>query len=163
MIIGPKNFRDEELFVPKKQFEEQGIKVVVASATTSVATGMLKGKVKPDLALKAVSVKNYDAVIFVGGVGARTYYTSELAHRVAREAVKEGKILAAICLAPNILANAGLLRGKEATCWNSSNLKEKGAKYRKAEVVKDGRIITANGPKAAAEFGRAIIKALKVE
>jgi protease I len=160
MIIAEKNFRDEELFIPQKLFEEKGITVTIASTVTSTVTGMLNGKAKPDVLLKNVKVKDYDAVIFVGGVGAQMYFNNEVAHQIAKDAVKEHKVLAAICIAPNILANAGLLQGKKATCWDSAILTPKGAEYQNKDVVKDGKIITANGPKAAHEFGQIIIKTL---
>ncbi len=160
MVIAKENFRDEELFVPKKMFEENGIKVTIASTVTSTVTGMRKGKVTPDVLLNDVEVEDYDAVVFVGGVGAQMYYDDETAHKIAREAAEHGKVLSAICIAPNILAKAGVLKGKNATCWDSALLTGEGAKYRKEDVVTDGKIITANGPNAAGEFAEAIIKTL---
>jgi len=73
-----------------------------------------------------------------------------------------GKIVAAICIAPEILAEAGLLSGKKATAWSGSleKLRAKGAKVENAPVVSSGRIITGNGPGAARAFGRAIAEAL---
>ncbi len=160
MVIAKENFRDEELFVPKKMFEEKGIRVTVASTVTSTVTGMLKGKIEPDVLLEDVEVKDYDAVVFVGGIGAQMYLDDETAHKIAIDAVGQGKVIAAICIAPNILAKAGVLKDKNATCWDSAVLTEKGAKYRKEDVVTDGKIITANGPNAANEFAGAIIKTL---
>ena len=163
MIIADENFRDEELFVPKKMFENKGMKVTVASTITSTVTGMLKGKIEPDVLLGDVEVKNFDAVVFVGGIGARIYYEDRNAHKIAGDAVNQNKVLSAICIAPNILANAGLLKDRKATCWDSANLTTKGAKYQKKNVVTDGKIITADGPTAASEFAEAIIKALSDE
>ena len=160
MVIAMENFRDEELFVPAKLFEETGIKVTIASTVTSKVTGMLNGIAKPDVLLKNVKVKDYDAVIFVGGIGARIYYNDKIAHQIAKDAAEQDKVLAAICIAPNILANAGLLQGKKATCWDSAILTKNGAKYQNKNVVRDGKIITANGPRAAYEFGQVIIKVL---
>jgi protease I len=160
MVIAKENFRDEELFVPKKMFEENGIKVTVASTVTSTVTGMLKGKIKPDVLLNDVEVEDYDAVVFVGGVGAQMYYDDETAHNIARDAAEQDKVLSAICIAPNILAKAGVLKDKNATCWDSAILKEMGAKHQRENVVTDGKIITANGPDAAGEFAEAILKTL---
>ena len=75
------------------------------------------------------------------------------------------KLVAAICVSPNTLANAGLLQGKQATVWEDEeliqNLKDKGANYTGLNVTIDGRIVTANGPHAAKEFGREIVELLK--
>jgi len=160
MIIAENNFRDEELLIPKKILEENNIKVIISSTTIQTVTGMLKAKIKPDILLNDVNASDYDAIIFVGGIGAKSYFDNETAHKIAKKAYKENKILAAICIAPNILANAGLLKGKKATCFDKDILIENGAIYQNKAVVKDGNIITANGPKAAYEFANFILKAI---
>jgi protease I len=60
------------------------------------------------------------------------------------------------------LANSGLLSGKKATVYASEEgqLKNKGAECTGQSVERDGKVITANGPKAAREFGNAIAQAL---
>ena len=161
MIIAPDKFRDEELLVPERIFKENGIKVIVASTTTSIVKGMLGAEVRPDILLKDVKLNRYDAVIFVGGVGAQVYYNNSTVQQIARNAAGADKTVGAICLAPNILAKAGLLRGRNATCWNSGILKENGAIYHKKSVIKDKNIITACGPKAAIQFANAILNELK--
>lgn len=161
MIIAPKDFRDEEYQKPREILENAGASVTVASATTEEATGMLGLKVKPDIALSQVKVAEYDAVIFVGGGGATAYFGDESALSIAREAASS-KLVGAICLAPQILANAGALNGKKATVFDSQveSIKAKGARYTGATVEKDGNIITGNGPEAAEEFGNALLDAL---
>jgi protease I len=76
--------------------------------------------------------------------------------------VKKEKIVGAICIAPVTLANAGILTGKKATVFESETkkLKDKGANCTRKNVERDGKTITANGPKAAKEFGETIAKAL---
>jgi len=80
----------------------------------------------------------------------------------------QGKVLAAICIAPGILAAAGVLNNKKVTVWSSAMdksfiriLEKSGAKYLDKSVVSDGKIITASGPDAAQEFAQAIIDRLK--
>ncbi|MFN3910289.1 MAG: DJ-1/PfpI family protein, partial [Candidatus Anstonellaceae archaeon] len=65
-IIAPKDFRDEELFVPKQYLEEKGVFVQVASTEHGVAKGKLGGEIKIDLSLEQVNTKDFDAIIFVG-------------------------------------------------------------------------------------------------
>jgi len=162
MIIAERNFRDEELFEPKKILEHQGIEVTIASTSLKMATGMLGGKMNPDILLSKVKVDDYDAIIFVGGQGASQYWNDSLAHNIAKEAVEKDKILCAICIAPVTLANAGVLAGKKATVYPSERgkLEAKGAIYTGKPVQVEGKIITAEGPRAAEEFGKAIVKAL---
>ena len=163
MIIAPKDFRDEELFDTKASLEEEGIDVIIASKTRHEATGVLGRTVKPDLSLNDVVVDSYDAVIFVGGSGSSVYFNDEKAQEIAKQASEKRKIVAAICIAPSILANAGILKGKQATAYASeaSNLRTKGADYTGSPVTLCNKVITANGPTAAREFGKTIAEELK--
>lgn len=162
MIIAHQDFRDEELEEPTKLLEEQGAKVAVASSSMEQAQGMLGAQVLPDVLLENVKAADFDAVVFVGGKGASEYWNDAKAHQIAREASQNGKVLGAICLAPVTLANAGVLKGKKATVWESesSRLQKQGAHYTGAAVEVDGLIVTANGPEAAQEFGKALAAAL---
>jgi protease I len=162
MIIAPNGFRDEELKEPREILKQKGIKVTVASTSLNPASGMLGASVKPEILLSELKVEDYDAVIFVGGVGAKQYWDDPAAHRIAREALKKNKVLGAICIAPVILANAGVLSGKKATVWKSEakRIKEKGATYSDKPVELDGKIVTGSGPQAAKEFGQAIAQLL---
>jgi len=165
MVIAQKGFRDEELREPKALLEQQGAQVDVVSSTTGVCVGMLGMKAKPGMDLKTAlkKVGEYDAVIFVGGVGSKQYFDDKTAHKLAQTAYKQGSVVGAICLAPVILAKAGLLKQKKATVWRGAAdmLKKCGAEYTANSVEKVGRIITGNGPQAAREFGTTIAQALK--
>ncbi|MEM3455766.1 MAG: DJ-1/PfpI family protein [Candidatus Micrarchaeia archaeon] len=165
MIIAPDKFRDEELFEPKNIFESNGYKVEITSKGVKKSTGMLGGNVNIDIDITKVNINNYKAVVFVGGSGASTYFEDKYVLKIAEDAYKKGMIIGAICIAPSILANAGILKGKNATVFPSEkdNLIQKGANYINEGVVVDGKIITASGPKFARKFGEEIIKLLKSE
>lgn len=162
-IIAGKDFRDEELLVPKEIFKKSGFKLVVASSSLSTARGMLGAEVTPDILLEAVDVDDYDAIVFIGGIGASEYWNNPFAHKLAQDADKKNKVLAAICFAPVTLANAGVLSKKKATVWASeaNKLIQVGAVYTASAVEIDGNIITANSPSAAPEFAWAIVDKLK--
>ncbi|MCG2676025.1 DJ-1/PfpI family protein [bacterium] len=162
MIIASTNFRDEEYKEPREILEAQGAKVTVASSTLKGCRGMLGLYVQPDILLNQVKVKDYDGILFIGGSGASEYWDSKIAHEIAQEAVRQDKVLGAICIAPLTLANAGVLKGKRATVWPSEGIKIRnlGAQYIPSSVQVDGKIITADGPKSAKAFGEAIVKAL---
>lgn len=165
MVIAPDNFRDEEYFETRKVLESEGFSVETASKTMESAKGMLGGAAKPDLALSEADAGDYKAVVFVGGSGASVYFDDEEAKSLARDAFEKGKLVAAICIAPTILANAGILEGKKATVWKDQglidNLESRGAEHTGEDVTVDGRVITASGPPAAEGFGKAIAEALK--
>ena len=162
LVVAPGNFSDEELFETKAELEAAGAETAVASKKTGTITGTLGGKASATLALSDVAPGDYDAVVFVGGSGSAAYFNDRDALNIAKEAAGKGKVLAAICIAPSILANAGVLRGKKATAFGSEapNLRAKGASYTGQPVTVDGKIITGNGPGAAKEFGRKIAEAL---
>lgn len=162
LIIAPQNFRDEELFHTKEELENAGVEVTVASTTTSEATGMLGGVIIPNILVSDVNAGDYDAVLFIGGTGASIYFNDSIAHGIVKNAYVEGKIIGAICIAPSTLANAGVLDGKKATAYSSerSNLESKGANFTGAGVEVDGKVITADGPGSARNFGKTIAKAL---
>ncbi|MCX8202359.1 MAG: DJ-1/PfpI family protein [Candidatus Micrarchaeota archaeon] len=162
MIVAPINFRDEELFEPKNIFETNGLIVDIAAKDVNKAKGMLGATVDIKFRLKEVNVEEYDAVIFVGGSGATVYFYDEEAHRILRRAYELKKIIGGICIAPSILANSGILKGKKATSFPSEkdSLIKMGVEYSGEAVTVDGNIVTANGPKAAKKFGEEIIKLL---
>ena len=164
LVIAPKNFRDEELLHTKEELERAGAKTTIASKGRGEVKGMLGARVRPDIGLDQVKVDDYDAVVFVGGSGSAVYFNDKQALSIASEAFRGGKKVCAICIAPVILANAGVLKGKRATVWPDKCIQiieSKGATYTGKPVEVDGNVITAPGPEAAREFGRAIAKALK--
>lgn len=166
MIIAFRDFRDPEYFIPKEILEKAGVEIKTASNKMGKAIGAEGGDVEVDLLVSEINVSDFDAIIFVGGPGCLEALDNENSYRVAREAVEKDKVLAAICISPVILAKAGILNGKKATCWTdplgtqAKILKEKGAIYEKEAVVVDGKIITANGPGAAQKFGEKILESL---
>ena len=167
MIVAFRDFRDEEYFIPKKIFEENGYEVITVSTNEGVAIGAGGGEAQVDLTIDNLNVDEYEAIVFVGGPGAFKNIDNPEFHRVAQEGVEKGKIVAAICIAPAILAQAGILEGKNATVWSSALdktgvkiLQENGANYLELPVVQDGKIITANGPQSAEEFAKKIVEAL---
>lgn len=168
LIIAFQNYQDYEYAMTKQVLENAGIKVVTTSSQTGTASGSFGDSAQVDLDLKKVNTADYDAVIFIGGAGAVGYQTDQLAHQIAKQTVEQNKILGAICIAPTILANAGVLKNKKATVWTSEIekspikiLENGGAKYLNKNVVVDGKIITADGPPSAQNFGQRIVKMLE--
>ncbi len=163
MVLAHDRYRDEEYEEPRKVFEEEGAEVMVASSALGEARGKLGGKAPVDILLDEVKVADYEAVVFVGGPGSDEYFHNPQALALVKETFKAGKVIAAICIAPATLANAGILKNKRVTAFPSveSDLKAGGANYTGNPVERDGRIITAAGPEAATEFGETIVAALQ--
>jgi len=163
MVIAHQFFRDEEYFEPKEVFEDNGIKVVTASSETGTAIGKLGREARVDVLLDDIDIKPYCAIIFVGGPGCKEFWDDLEAHRIIREVFEDGKIVAAICSATVILARAGILDGKYATCFkgDSEEITKTGAIYTGNSVEQNGMIITADGPASALEFGTKIVDTIR--
>ncbi len=162
-----KDFEDEEYFTPLHILSSCGVKTVVFSDKKGPIIGIEGGEGDAEREFKDFNPNEFSAVVFVGGPGCLEKMDNEEVYEIAKKALKNNCLLAAICIAPVILANAGLLDGIRATVWSSPTdkkaiklLKNKGAFYEESSVVKDGMIITANGPNAAEDFSRAILSAI---
>ena len=105
----------------------------------------------------------YDASLLLlpGGMsGAQTLGECEDLKRALQHAAKRGVTLAAICAAPMVLGQLGLLEGKKATCYPGFEKYLTGANCTGALVEHDGEIITGKGPAAALPFAFALVKHL---
>lgn len=168
-IIAKEGFREEEFFVPAEILRKAGHQILTASDGNSdeMAIGADGDEAKIDFNFGEINPEDFNLIIFVGGPGALKHLDNETGYKIAKKTVAEGGKLAAICIAPIILAKAGVLMGRRATAWTSSLnkksidiLKENGAIYIDKPVVVD-EIITANSPEAAREFGNALQKILE--
>ncbi|MHC4623398.1 MAG: DJ-1/PfpI family protein [Planctomycetota bacterium] len=162
LITGSANFRDEELFETQLVLDQAGVNTVIASSRRGLIGGMLGGTADARILVTEVNVDEFDAIVFIGGPGAREYFNNPVAHNIAREAAGKGKILAAISIAPTILANAGVLTGVRATSFLTERdmLQLADVKYTGAAVERDGPIITGRDPAASRLFATAIVEAL---
>lgn len=162
IIVAQRNFRDEELFETKHELERAHHTCTIASQEAGTCVGSRGGETVASLATDTVDTSAFDAVVFVGGPGARVLFDDPSALAIARAMNAEGKVVAAICIAPTVLANAGLLRGRRATAFSTEieTIKAAGAKYAGAGVCVDGNVVTASGPDRAALFGRELAHVL---
>ena len=162
LIVASQNFREEELFETKRALDAAGIQTIIASTRIGILRGMLGRMTEANILVGQLRVEDYDAIIFIGGPGVVEYVANPAALNLAREAVRQRKILAAIDTAPAILANAGVLTGVRATSFLSerNRLILAGAFYTGIPVEQDRLIITSSGPAASMQFGRAVADAL---
>jgi protease I len=158
LIIASENFRDEELFVTKRVLDAAQVRTVIASTRLGPIRSTLGGIADARILVSQLRVEDYDAIIFIGGPGVIEYVTNPVALGIARDTVRQGKVLAAIGVAPTVLANAGVLVGIRATSFLSerATLRQGGAIYTGRPVEREGLRITATGPTASLQFGRAI-------
>lgn len=166
LVIAPKDFRDEELFVPLEALQKAGFLTVVASTKTGQAVGMLGGTVTPEKTIDHLRSGELAGIIVVGGGGSPEYlWENKPLHALLRNTAAVNKPVAAICLSPAVLAKAGLLKGKKATVYRDpaaiKALQTGGAEYVAEPCVVDGLIVTADGPTSSEAFVKAFLKLLK--
>ena len=148
--------------------QKAGIAFDIASTRAGTCTGMLGGKTVAGISFEEIDPKNYNGLIIVGGSGSQTHlWEDDMLVRLAIYFHETGKVVGAICLAPVVLAKAGILRQKKATVYDSPlavmEMKKGKAMLVSQPVVTDSRIVTANGPPAAKDFAAAVLKELKDE
>lgn len=165
MVVAQQGFRDEEFIEPRHALEAAGHRVIIGSTAVGPCTGVNGSMVRATVALSEVRVDRIDGAVFIGGEGARRFFDDFAAHRIAMELSRAGKMLGAICLAPVILARAGVLVGKRATAFQTEldSLTARHALARQQEVVIDGKLVTASGPAHARAFGAALVQVLTLQ
>jgi len=164
-VVCQKDFRDEELTHPREEVTAAGAETFVAARDNSPAKGMYGLTVQPDLPVRDARAADYDAVVAVGGRATPDWlWTDGDLHRLLREAKAGGKVVGGICLSGATLAIAGVLPGVRATCFTTEasrkEMEKGGAVFVDQPVVVSGTIVTANGPPAAREFGKALVGVL---
>lgn len=165
LVIAQHVFRDEEYAEPLAVLARRGVLPVTASRSAGAAVGKLGLRAEAGMSLADAAEREWDAAVFIGGAGAAEYFDDPTAHRLARETLERGGVVGAICIAPSILARAGLLNGVRATAFPSQreDVEERGALWTGDDVTVDGRIVTANGPGAATAFGEALADLMGLE
>ena len=103
-------------------------------------------------------------MVLPGGKAPALLRTDAKVLNVAAEFMDEGKPVAAICHGPQILAAAGVIKGRKLTCYPEveKDITEAGANYRDAEVIVDGNLITSRKPADLPAFNRELIKMIKL-
>jgi 4-methyl-5(b-hydroxyethyl)-thiazole monophosphate biosynthesis len=112
-----------------------------------------------DTTKEEADFESYDAIVLPGGMpGTINLGEDETVGRIIREFAASGKLVAAICAAPSVLGQAGLLQGKNATCHPGFEEKLTGASCSTDSVVTDGNIITSRGMGTAIPFALEIVR-----
>jgi protease I len=152
-------FNEEELFITKGFLEKNNYKSFIASDTWDMCEGSNGKKFKPDLRLDNINANNFAGFVLIGGYGAKDYQNNSRLHKILNDFNKCGKIIAAICVAPLILSEAGILNGQSATCFPEVKLAfiKSDIDYKDQPVVVSKNIVTAQSPKASFEFAESIL------
>ncbi|WKZ69865.1 MAG: DJ-1/PfpI family protein [Melioribacteraceae bacterium] len=163
LILASKDFNEDEYLIVKKTLEKENFKVFIASDAHTLCVGNRGIKVRADVSFFNMRESNFSAIIIIGGNGIKSYWNNLHLHNLINAFAKSNKVIAAICSAPVVLAKAGLLEGKEATCYHKDkqDLENNGAIYIDNPVVFKKNIITAQDASSAQDFAQRIAERLK--
>ncbi len=142
-----------------------GIEVITAGleATPQAIRASRGTMLIPDVSLDLALQQQFDMVVLPGGQpGTDRLNADRRIHALLKTMAKNEKYIAAICAAPKVLADAGLLQGRHVTSFPGSLSKAQLASvhYQESAVVKDGHIFSSRGPGTAIDFALALIEAL---
>lgn len=140
-----------------------GIEIDTISITGKpVVTSSHKVTFETDTTKEEADFASYDGIVLPGGMPGTIHLgEDETVNRVIKEFAAAGKLVAAICAAPSVLGQAGILEGKKATCHPGFEEKLAGADCKLDPVVCDGNIITSRGMGTAIPFALEIVRYFK--
>ncbi|WP_438482704.1 DJ-1 family glyoxalase III [Oleiharenicola lentus] len=153
LVLLADEFEEIEAFAPVDLLRRAKVEVTVASLNENChATGRSGITAHADKPLSAVKDQLFDLVFLPGGAGVKHLRSDPRVREVVNQHHTAGRWLAAICAAPTVLNDAGLLAGKRYTA-HFSVANELAHILSAEKVVTDGKITTSRGAGTAVEFG----------
>jgi len=159
-LLAP-GFEEIETVTPIDLLRRAEVEVVVAAIERELlVTGRCGLTLRADATLDELAGADFDLLFLPGGPGVATLRSDGRAARLARAYADAGKVVAAICAAPTILADASLLEGRRFTA-HFSVAAELPQALGTERVVEDGLIVTSRGAGTALDFGLALVRRLR--
>ena len=156
-------FEEIEAIAPIDLLRRAGISVLTVGITGKTVYGGHNIGVEADITIDEMDLTDLEMIILPGGLGGvASARASQQALDALRFAWENGKLTAAICAGPTVLADLGITDGKNATCYPGCEGGMGSAIVDSAAAsVTDGRLITGASPGCAVAFGLALVAALK--
>ncbi len=139
------------------------ITVTTAGLTSNHIQGAHQLKIIPDKSVNEIFPQEFDAIICPGGSpGYKNLRKDPRVIQIIKNAYKQNKLIAAICAAPAVLSDAGILENKNCTIYPGmeNELTRGGGKPKADNVVVDGKVVTSKGPATALEFALKLVEIL---
>ena len=164
-ILATNGFEQSELEVPRDRLKAAGATVHVVSPEKGEIRGwQMKDwgrPVKVDKALDEVKADDYDAIVLPGGqINPDLLRVNDKALKFIRAFYDQKKIVAAVCHAPWLLIETGIIKGRKATSYKSikTDVINAGGKWEDSQVVNDQGVITSRNPGDLEAFSAKIIE-----
>jgi protease I len=167
-ILATNGFEQSELEVPRDRLKEHGADVKIVSPESGEIKGW-KNKdwgspVKVDLTLDQASANDFDALVLPGGqINPDLLRVNEKALNFIKAFYQQKKVIAAVCHAPWLLIETGIIKGRKATSYKSikTDMINAGAKWEDSEVVTDQGIVTSRNPGDLEAFSKKIMEEIE--
>ncbi len=162
VMLFAEGFEEVEALMTVDILMRGGVDVRLASITEEMEVSGSHGiRIGMDVAMDQVDFGEQDAVLIPGGMpGTLNLGNSPKVTGVLTKMNETGKIVGAICAAPSVLGQCGILKGKKATCYPGFEDKLTGAEFINEKVVVDGNVVTSRGLGTSMEFGFALLELL---
>lgn len=138
-----------------------GVTVTLAGLSDGALRGSRGIAIVPDTTLDAVLAQDFDLVVLPGGMPGTNHLKADArVLSLLQRLHQQGKWIAAICAAPSVLAAAGLLGGKRATCYPTCLDAYPQVQVQTTAIVEDGQLLTSRGPGTAMDFALFLLEKL---
>jgi protease I len=168
LILATNGFEQAELEVPRDRLKAAGAQVDVVSPERGEIKGWDKtdwGRpVKVDKPLSGAREGDYDAIVMPGGqINPDLLRVNADALELIKAFYDAGKTVAAVCHAPWLLIEAGLVKGRRMTSYKSikTDVINAGGKWEDASVVTDNGVVTSRNPGDLEDFSNKIIEEVR--
>jgi len=163
-VLVADNYQVLEVWYPYLRLREEGIKTVLVGTGEKKEYKSKEGyPAEEEISIKKAQTGDFDGVIIPGGYAPDILRRFEEVNGFVNKIFKEGKLVAAICHGLWVCVSAGIIKGKNATCFFAikDDVINAGASYVDREVVVDGNLISSRNPYDLPVFCKESIKFLK--
>lgn len=135
------------------------IEILIVGTVNDAIPSARGVKIIPDTDLESIKDQLFDMIILPGGIeGTENISNDQRAVSMLKRHIDQGKMVGAICAAPTIFDRHGISEGKTITCHPVCRSSVKHSVISDKRVIKDGQIITSQGPGTAIEFALEIVR-----
>jgi 4-methyl-5(b-hydroxyethyl)-thiazole monophosphate biosynthesis len=160
LTIVAEGFEELEAIAPVDLLRRAGAEVTVASIAEGIhVTGRNGVTIHADTSLPGIESRDFDCVFLPGGPGVKHLRADPRVRAIVTRQALAGRWLAAICAAPTVLHDAGLLTGRRYTA-HFSVARELPHLLAHERVVSDGHLLTSRGAGTAIDFGLLLVEKL---